>query len=118
MTRTCIDLGTEGGKEHKRKGKGYEEEIGGSFNKANKEQNKSKRCLSYRGHIISTCSTVSVTPCKHVGHSFEDTRARLCNDWLSRDRLSRNRDIILAKGGLRQERYKGILISGQDGNVL
>ena len=60
--RCALDVLTE--KAHRKKGKGKEEDRGGSLVNSDKEQKQEKRAASYRGQDMTTCSTVSMV----VGH--------------------------------------------------
>ncbi len=62
--------------------------------------------VSYRGHCITTCSTVSAV--LHVVHIGVMEHLRLCNDWLRRARLKRRRDTMDDAFGDRVLRYDGM----------
>ena len=79
---------------------------GGLLVMADKLQKHLKRCLSYRGHDRSTCSTVS-TMSGHVGHLSVFELRRLKRDWLRRDRLKRRRAMTEASDGGRVVKYLG-----------
>ena len=73
----CLDCGE--GKAHNRKGNGNIQERGAFFKIPDKVQKQSKRSLSYRGHDIRTCSTVSTVP-GQLGHLSVSERCRLKSD--------------------------------------
>ena len=52
------------------------------------------------------CSTVSILS-GHVSHLSVSALARLCSDWLRRERLRRRRDMIAEREGERILRYIG-----------
>ena len=86
---------------------------GGLLVIADKVQKHLKRCLSYRGHDRSTCSTVS-TVSWHVGHLSVFELCRLKREWFRPGRLKRNRAMVEASDGGRVVKYLGRDFSGRD----
>ena len=90
---------------------------GGLLVMADKSQKHSKRCVSYRGHDRSTCSTVS-TMSGHVGHLSVLELCRLKRDWLRRARLKRSRVMVEASDGGRVVKYLGRDFSIHDSSLM
>ena len=92
-------------------------DTGGLLVRADKVQKHLKRCLSYRGHDMRRCSTVSIVS-GQVRHLSVFEMCRLNKDWLRRDLLKRRRVIVDASDGGRVVRYSGRDFSAQDGSFM
>lgn len=99
------------GNVHNKNGKGNELDKGGLLQIPDSVQKHSKRSLSYRGHDMRTCSTVSMES-GHARHLSMVEQCRLRSDWLGRDRLTRSRAKVEASEAERVVKYSGRMIPG------